>query len=89
MKLNEFARELRKTFKFKYLTVYGEFTNYPILQCWTEKPIFMENFWYGGNGKYADFVICFHLNEIECDLDFSEYEDENGKINYRRCIVEV
>lgn len=91
MTLEELAHELRKIFKFKYLTVDEDFRNdnKPTIAIWKDRPEFNQwNEWEMGlipcNG-------CFDvemLNIAEA-LDLSEYKDADGNVDYSRCIVEV
>ena len=89
--LTELAHELRKIFKFKYLTVDKDFRNdnKPTIAIWKDRPEFNQwNEWEMGlipcNG-------CFDvemLNIAEA-LDLSEYKDADGNVDYSKCIVEV
>lgn len=85
--LKELAHELRKIFKFKYLTA----SLNTRIHLWSGRaPI------YRINGKYwtSDFIKTSVLGELMGMelvnvLDLSEYKDENGNIDYSKCIVEV
>lgn len=91
MTLKELAHELRKLFRFKYLTVDEDFRNdnKTTIAIWKDRPEFNQwNEWEMGlipcNG-------CFDvemLNIAEA-LDLSEYKDADGNVDYSRCIVEV
>ena len=85
--LKELAHELRKIFKFKYLTA----SLNTRIHLWSGRaPI------YRINGKYwtSDFIKTSVLGELMGMelvnvLDLSEYKDADGNIDYSKCIVEV
>ena len=82
--LKELAHELRRLFRFKYLTVSS--TNGWCINVWKYfKPEWSEID--GWIGCYLAFDI--YPDELICELDFSEYEDADGNIDYSKCIVEV
>lgn len=92
MKLSELARELRKIFKFKYLTMESPFGNL-YFALWARKP-----YWEGKTGYESwrserdedNFIVAdFYDFCLEAKLDLSEYVDEAGDIDYSKCIVEV
>ena len=91
MTLKELAHELRKLFRFKYLTVDEDFRNdnKPTIAIWKDRPEFNQwNEWEMGlipcNG-------CFDVEMLNIaeSLDLSEYKDADGNIDYSKCIVEV
>lgn len=87
--LEELARELRKVFKFKYLTVQYTYFVFPEIMLWDadNKPFFYKRVW---ETEYGDGMICDFLSkDIAKKLDLSEYADENGTIDFSKCIVEV
>lgn len=89
MTLEEFARELRKIFKFSYVTLEGALGDYYQVNFWREKPNFVNwcKSWtapYGGRVYGWLATDCFSEK-----LDLSEYEDDNREIDYSKCIVEV
>ena len=103
MTLTELARELRKIFRFKYLTVDKDSCHYPhpVIEIWDVYPEYKEiptvkdeywnpsqetRCWDHGNYVYSG-KFCLH--SLTAELDLSEYADENGEIDYSRCIVEV
>lgn len=87
MTLTELAHELRKLFRFKYLTV----SLNKRLHLWSGRaPIYRiaEKYW------TSDFIKTSVLGkllgmELVNVLDLSEYKDEQGNIDYSKCIVEV
>lgn len=97
--LTELAHELRKLFKFKYLA-YGEIFAwggcYLVLTI-GELPLELRVRDVGGEGVpcyihewTSDGVTNGFLPEdLAVSIDLSEYADENGEIDYSRCIVEV
>ena len=91
MTLKELAHELRKLFRFKYLTVDEDFRNdnKTTIAIWKDRPEFNQwNEWEMGlipcNG-------CFDVEMLNIaeSLDLSEYKDTDGNIDYSKCIVEV
>lgn len=99
MTLKELAIELRKIFKFKYLA-YGEIFAwggcYPVLTTGV-LPLKLRVRDVGGEGVpcYIHEWISdgetngFLPEDLAVSIDLSEYKDENGEIDYSRCIVEV
>ena len=88
MTLRELARELRKLFRFKWLTITDDYPT-PTLMLWTDKPGYDGHGWNIFNvalKPYRGSVTTYALNT---DLDLSEYRDADGNIDYSRCIVEV
>ena len=86
MTLKELAIELRKLFKFKYLTA-----SYKRIHLWSgNAPRYHKDWEYWT----ADFIKTSVLGEflgieLANALDLSEYKDENGETDYSKCIVEV
>lgn len=82
--LTELAHELRNIFKFRYLTVDYD---YPasLMSMWDEKPEFGFSCWDRSTGYLGDFST----SALNIELNLSEYADENGDIDYSKCIVEV
>lgn len=83
MTLTELADKLKEIFEFDYLTINDSGAIY---------------IWRGARPKYKyDTWECdFHKTSIvlevfpsAIDIDLSEYTDENGNIDYSKCIVEV
>lgn len=97
--LTELAHEWRKIIKFKYLA-YGEIFAwggcYPVLTTGV-LPLKLKVRDVGGEGApcyihewISDGVTNGFLPEdLAVSIDLSEYEDENGNIDYSKCIVEV
>ena len=88
MTLTEAAYELRKIFKFKYLTEEIAIYN-PYFCLWTERPYWNGQYWGAKEDGKKHLVIDFLGFEIVASIDLSEYADESGAIDYSRCIVEV
>lgn len=86
--LRTFAIELRKIFKFRYLTVEIPIHN-PYFCLWTEKPYWNGEDWVAKEDGKKHLVTDFLAFELVEEVDFSEYADENGEIDYSKCIVEV
>ena len=97
--LTELAYELRKIFKFKYLS-YGEMfywgQSHNVLWI-SGKPLTLVVRDEGGEGvpcyihewEGEDIIETFSEDALVYPLDLSEYKDENGNIDYSKCIVEV
>lgn len=88
--LKELASELRKIFRFKYLTCDGcdEDRDYSI---WLDKPEYTRDGWliFSAFGDAEPAMMLFESRNLAINLDLSEYADENGNIDYSKCIVEV
>ena len=82
MTLKELAHELRKVFKFRYLTVSRD-----IVLLWKKKPVYLIREWFI-EGSIDQFMV-INMDFFSVDIDLSKYKDENGNIDYSRCIVEV
>ena len=84
--LKELAIELRKIFKFKYLTA-----SYKRIHLWSgSAPIYREDWKYWIANFVKTSVVGELLGvELVNALDLSEYKDADGNIDYSRCIVEV
>ncbi len=81
--LTELALELRKIFKFKYLTV-SPYREEVLL--WWDKPE-SDGFYWWATETCTQVAFC--SNVLSVPLNLSEYKDENGDIDYSKCIVEV
>ena len=92
MTLKELAHELRKIFKFKWLTV-DEGNEIQLWVCFSEDdpPEFYEDgCWYSDSPMTDE--LCSILPSVglfAIGLDLSEYRDADGNIDYSKCIVEV
>ena len=92
MTLEELAHELRKIFRFKYLTVFKyPGWEYAYIALYGVKPSFLHH---GGLNEWAFMGnsggdVGFFESRLSVSLDLSEYADENGVIDYSKCIVEV
>ena len=87
--LKELARELRKVFRFKYLTCdgCGDQRDYCI---WLDKPEYTRDGWIVYTiSSVVNSLLLFESYKLAIQLDLSEYADESGEIDYSRCIVEV
>lgn len=85
MTLKELAKGLRKVFNFRYLAAY-EWYGHISLALFAEKPDYNGITWLWN----APYIAKAELYEpLTYRLDLSEYADENGNIDYSRCIVEV
>lgn len=90
MTLEELAQKLRKIFGFGYLVAYGsELYGYRV-KAYLLKPKYIPigGFWFNET-RGNDALLDISFSDLMCDLDLSEYEDEDGNIDYSRCIVEV
>lgn len=88
--LKELAHELSKIFGFCYLVAEGSNLYGYNIKAFLLKPKYISpgKFWYyemRGNRPMVNISFA----DLRFDLDFSEYKDENGEIDYSRCIVEV
>ena len=90
--LTELAHELRKIFRFKYLTACNKMTG--------SSPIGLDlstgyRPWFSSDGYWSiSYVVgggslVIPVALLSMDLDLSEYADEDGNIDYSKCIVEV
>lgn len=86
MTLKELAHEMRKIFKFDYLTCEGcgDLRDYII---WLDKPEYIGDGW--TRYSISDVLLLFESCRLAIQIDLSEYADENGNIDYSKCIVEV
>ena len=87
MTLRELARELRKIFRFKYLTAHRSGVEL-FLRMYAKKPSYFKTYNVWSNADAVFFPIAVS-EDLRVDLDLSEYKDENGDIDYSKCIVEV
>ena len=81
--LTELAHELRKIFRFKYLTVSD--TNGLCINVWKYFKPECED------GKWIGRCLAFDIypEELVCGLGFSGYTDADGDVDFSKCIVEV
>ena len=82
------ARELRKIFKFKYLTAERPIHSL-YFALWNQKPVWNGESWRPADNSDRHIVADFFEFEIVGNLDVSEYRDADGNIDYSKCIVEV
>ena len=91
--LTELAHELRNVFKFKYLTVSPDICGCPMeIYCWTSiRPTYNAKgrMWIISQEGSQTIASSLDAWNLEKSLDLSEYADDNGEIDYSRCIVEV
>ena len=89
--LKELARELRKIFKFKYLTVAYDGERLHI-ELWSHKPSYVyENgnwFWYFMPYKMRGQAY-FCSEDLIDDINLDEYMISSSSVDYSKCIVEV
>lgn len=87
--LKELARELRKVFRFKYLTCdgCGDQRDYCI---WLDRPEYTRDGWIVYTiSSVVNSLLLFESYKLAIQLDLSEYKDADGNIDYSKCIVEV
>ena len=93
MTLTEFAKKLKEDFEFKYLTVSPK-------TIWQDDciglDIFINKPWFSAKDRHwvdTEFftrgMLVIPESLLEINLDLSEYKDEDGEIDYSKCIVEV
>lgn len=83
----ELALSLKELVDFKYLTCHKEtYSIYATVRLHWDRPCYYEPFWISGN---EDCEMAGELLIKPSKLDFSEYKNENGEIDYSKCIVEV
>ena len=91
--LKELAQELRKIFRFKYLTVSPDFCGCPAeIYCWTSiRPAYNAkgSMWIISQEGSQTIACSFEGRHLETSLDLSEYADEHGEVDYSKCILEV
>lgn len=95
MTLAEFAHEMGKFFNIKYVTFErGPFKD--IVNLWEEMPTYVvydsvngDGFWQPPTRFFMNNPLVLYPRMFKADLDLSEYEDENGKVDCSKCIVEV
>lgn len=84
--LKELAREMRKLFKFDYVTVDANES----ITFWARKPLYISMCGLWERNAYLNSWDIFDIDfSSAVNLDLSEYADESGEIDYSRCIVEV
>lgn len=86
--LKELAHEMRKIFRFKYLVACKHGTEI-FVTMYQSKPEFVPIFKGWDRGRPAAPCPIAVSEDLRIDLDLSEYKDENGNIDYSKCIVEV
>lgn len=92
MTLAELAHEMRKIFKFRWLTACKKMTGgSPVgLDLFTgSRPEYTDDGYWANNYVVAGGSLVIPVALLSMYLDLSEYKDENGEIDYSRCIVEV
>lgn len=88
MTLTELASKFRELYKFDYIVVESSHFNTLRLRLWISerKPIFTKYGWDYNDNEDFDFVEVSTEHLID-ELDLSEYADDNGNIDYSKCIV--
>ena len=87
MTLKELAREMRKILRFRYLTYERNVLDEGEICLWEFKPTYCEGSW--RISLDASSYMAIYPEFLSFNLDLSEYRDENGNIDYSKCIVEV
>lgn len=85
--LTELAHELRKIFRFKYLTAHRSGVEL-FLRMYAKEPSYFKTYSVWGEKDAVFFPIAVS-EDLSIDLDLSEYKDADGNIDYSKCIVEV
>ena len=84
--LTELAREMRKLFEFDYVTVDANES----ITFWVRKPLYISMCGLWERNTYLNSWDIFNIDfSSAVNLDLSEYINENGEIDYSKCIVEV
>lgn len=84
--LTELACEMRKIFRFKYLTCDNGIEINDIC-LWTNLPAFKQDQWLEQSSDSLKMFV--EIKTLTINLDLSEYRDTDGNIDYSKCIVEV
>ena len=85
--LRELARELRQKCNFKYMTAESGIGDCSTAHLWSDKPYYdVAKTWVCTKGRMYGWLAS---DVFSFTLDLSEYADENGNIDYSKCIVEV
>ena len=87
MTLEELAYELRKVFRFRYLTAHRSGVEL-FLRMYAKEPSFFETYSVWGEKDAVFFPIAVS-EDLRVDVDLSGYRDADGNIDYSKCIVEV
>ena len=90
--LKELAQELRKIIAFDCITVHKNWCKSPLVLLWRGKPEYRSAQDIGGWVSDVDKsrpLGSLGVYSIIGGLSLSEYADENGEIDYSKCIVEV
>lgn len=85
--LRELAHELRRIFRFKYLTAHRSGVEL-FLRMYAKEPSYFKTYGVWSNAYVVFFPIAVSV-DLRVDLDLSDYADENGEIDYSKCLVEV
>ena len=92
MTLKELAQEIKKIIAFDCITVHKNWCQEPAIFLWSGKPEYRPTQDVGGwqsvIGK--SHALCwFGVYSIIGGIQLLEYADEQGSIDYSKCIVEV
>lgn len=90
--LAELAHELSKLFNFRWLTACKKMTGGSLigLDLFTgSRPEYTDDGYWAKSYVVAGGSLVIPVALLSMDLDLSEYKDENGEIDYSKCIVEV
>lgn len=92
MTLSELAYDLKKIIAFDYITVHKNWCQEPEIFLWDGKPEYSPTQDVGGWQRVIgkSKALCwFGVYSIIGGLNLSEYKNEDGNIDYSKCIVEV
>lgn len=91
MTLTELAKKLHEIFDFKYITA-SKYNEYYLLVLHDGEhglPTYDEEEDRWNDDDYTGVLQCFLSKILKNKLDLNEYVDEDGYINYSKCIVEI
>ena len=92
MTLKELAQEIKKIIAFDYMTMHKNWGNTPTILLYVGKPRYSRG---GDIGRWCPVlgkscVICsINVYRVIGGIQLLEYADEQGSIDYSKCIVEV
>lgn len=92
MTLTELAHELRKVFDLRYLTAESyccDFDRFKIMIWFGRyRPKYDITEGWISSSPLGNYVVIY-CYDLGIEIDFSEYENEFGYIDFSKCIVEV
>ena len=88
--LAEFAKKLREILKFDYLTCDGS-GNLRDYCIWLDKPDYVaeEGWTLQLRYEFVTPLLVLESYRMAVNIDLSEYADDDGNVDYSKCIVEV